>query len=247
MRPSIISFIFLCLLLGCKQTDKLTFEPLVIKENTCADCPKIAISLPKALEKNKVANSINTALEEELIMLLLFDEEIEVTSLEEAITSFKNGYLELKNRYSDETAQWEAKIDGEVTYEDDTIITIALNSYLFTGGAHGYSSKRLLNFNKKRGVELENWQLFKNSAKFQAFAEAKFREKENIPKDKSINYTGFMFERDAFYLPENIGFTAEGIKLLYNQYEVASYADGTIELVFPYNEVKKYLVNRKKS
>jgi hypothetical protein len=56
-----------------------------------------------------------------------------------------------------------------------------------------------------------------------------------------------MFEKDSFYLPENIGFTKEGVKLLYNQYEVASYADGTIELTLPYNEVKKYLSTKIKS
>jgi len=74
-----------------------------------------------------------------------------------------------------------------------------------------------LNFDKKKGLELENAELFKNSDNFQAFAEKMFRQKEAIPKDKSINYTGFMFEQDTFYLPENIGFTKEGLKLLYNK------------------------------
>ena len=50
-----------------------------------------------------------------------------------------------------------------------------------------------------------------------------------------------MFEEDAFYLPENIGFTPKGIQLLYNQYEVSSFAEGPIEVTIPYNEVKKYL------
>jgi hypothetical protein len=50
-----------------------------------------------------------------------------------------------------------------------------------------------------------------------------------------------MFEKDHFYLPENIGFTEKGIKLLYNQYEVASYADGPIELTLPYKDIRKFL------
>ena len=53
-----------------------------------------------------------------------------------------------------------------------------------------------------------------------------------------------MFERDEFYLPENIGLTENGLVLLYNQYEVASYADGAIELILPMNEVKNYLTRK---
>ena len=53
-----------------------------------------------------------------------------------------------------------------------------------------------------------------------------------------------MFEKEKFYLPNNIGFTKKGIALCYNQYEVASYADGPIVLTLPFNEVKKYLSTR---
>ena len=104
-----------------------------------------------------------------------------------------------------------------------------------------------LNFDKKKGTELENWELFKSTEKFEAFAEAKFREQEAIPKGESINHTGLMFEKDSFYLPENIGFTKDGLKLLYNPYEVASYDDGTIELVLSHSEIKKYLAKKPKS
>jgi hypothetical protein len=70
---------------------------------------------------------------------------------------------------------------------------------------------------------------------------------EKIPEGEPINSTGYMFERDTFYLPQNIGFTQDGVKLLYNEYEVASYADGPVELLLPYKEVKKYLSGRIRS
>jgi len=146
----------------------------------------------------------------------------------------------------DEPNGWEAKIKGSISYEDAKFITIILDSYLFTGGAHGYTSKRFLNFDKKKGTEMENSELFKNTEDFLVFAEEMFRKKENIPKNKSINYTGFMFEQDSFYLPENIGFTKDGLKLLYNPYEVASYTDGPIELVLPHTEIKKFLAKKPK-
>ncbi len=247
MRP-IFSFIFISvLLISCKNHDKLTFEPFVLHGDTCADCPEVSVSIPKALENTKLASTINTALEEEIISILNFDEDIAASTPEEAIASFKNGYLELKRLYTDETIGWEAKIEGQVIYEDNALLTLELNSYIFTGGAHGYSSKQFLNFDKSKGKELENRQLFIDQDDFERFAEIKFREQEKIPLDKPINHTGFMFEKDSFYLPENIGFTEKGVQLRYNPYEVASYADGPLELTLPYEEVKKYLAKKGKS
>ena len=232
---------------GCQNETKLAFEPHTFTNDTCSDCPQVSIAIPRALGQAKISKTINTALEEELISLLSFDDELEVSSIEDALKSFKNGYLELQELYDDEPTNWEAKIEGSISYEDANFITIILDSYLFTGGAHGYTSKRFLNFDKKKGIELENDELFKNTEDFREFAEEMFRRKEKIPEDKSINHTGFMFEQDSFYLPENIGFTEKGIKLLYNPYEVASYADGAIELVLPHSEIKKYLAKKPKS
>jgi hypothetical protein len=229
------------MLIGCQNEEKLTFEPFSIKSEACANCPQIEMNLPLAIGENKLCRTINIALREEVITLLHFNDEQEVSDIDTAIKSFESGFLELQEKYDDETTPWEATIDSEITYEDASLLTISLDAYIFTGGAHGYTSKRFLNFDKIKGEELENWSLFKDNLAFRDIAERHFRSKENIPLDKPINYTGFMFEQDSFYLPENIGFTEKGLKLLYNQYEVSSFADGTIELVLPYEEIQKYL------
>jgi len=247
MKTQILYLLCVISLFSCKNENTLTFEPFLLEKATCTNCPKVSIDIPKAIEKNKISGIINTALEEEIISLLLYDDEIEVASIQEAIASFKKGFHELQELYTDETSIWEATINGVISYENASIITVELNTYIFTGGAHGYTSVRLLNFNKKMGSELENEELFKNSTDFQKYAEAKFRNQENILQDIPINDTGFMFDNNSFYLPENIGYTEKGLKLIYNQYEVASYADGTIELILPYDEIKKFLILKTKS
>ena len=233
--------VLLLFLIGCKNDEKLAFEPLSIRSEACSACPEISIELPNAISQAKISKAVNAALREEIISLLLYDDTMEVTTLNQAMASFKNGYLALAKVYNDETTPWKAAINATVSFENTQLLTIELDAYIFMGGAHGYTTKRLLNFDKKKGIELENWQLFKDAANFQVFAETVFRKKEAIPLDKSINHTGFMFEQDSFYLPENIGFTQEGIKLLYNQYEVASFADGAIEIILSHDEVKNYL------
>lgn len=237
----------LTILVGCQEENQLTFETLDLDETRCSECPEVVIRIPQAVEKSKIGQTINTVLEEEIIEILNFDDEVDASSIKEAVKSFSQGYWELKKLYPEEATLWEAKIEGEVSYEDDAVLTIELDSYLFTGGAHGYGSKRYLNFDKAKGEELENWQLFQDRKDFEAFAERKFRAQENIPPDGPINSTGFMFENDSFHLPENIGFTQKGIKLLYNPYEVASYADGPIEVILPFEDIAPFLAKKARS
>ncbi|MBC8766659.1 DUF3298 and DUF4163 domain-containing protein [Arenibacter sp. BSSL-BM3] len=236
------AYLFIVLFLwNCKNDERITFEPIEFTSENCTNCPKVTIHIPKALDESPISATINNSLQEEVISMLIYDDEIEATNIEEAIQSFKNGYLELKKIYPDEPVGWEADIEGKVTYEDKNILTIQVNSYSFTGGAHGFSSTRFLNFDKAKGLELENMELFKDSLEFQNFVEGKFRAQEKIPATGSVNATGFMFEDDEFHLPQNIGFTQEGLQLFYEQYEVASYADGPIILTLSYKEIKPYL------
>lgn len=240
MRPFILCLLFFCLL-SCGRSKTMDMEMLSINSKNCAACPEVKISIPEAQGRAKIDATVNTALSEEIISLLTFEDSLEVRTLDEAITSFRKGFEHIQRIYPDETPGWKAEIFAEVSYEDEHWLSIRLNTYTFTGGAHGYGSVRFLNFDKKKGAELESWELFRNRDDFVRFAEAKFREQEKIPDNKPINSTGFMFEEDQFYLPENIGLEASGIKLLYNQYEVASYADGPIELVLPYSDVQQFL------
>ncbi len=243
MKSPFAYFLLVIMLIGCKNEHQLTFSKKKLLAEECKGCPKVSIEIPEVLERSRVAQNINNAISEEIISTLLFEEkeELEVATIDDAIKSFNEGYVEITKLYDDEGENWEAKINGKVTFEDKTLLTIILDSYLYTGGAHGYTSKRFLNFDKKKGVELENWQLFSDRDGFRKLAEAKFRLQENIPVDESINHTGFMFEQDSFYLPENIGLTKKGVKLLYNQYEVASFADGPIEVILSFDEASKYL------
>jgi hypothetical protein len=238
-----INYLVLAVMLaaGCGKEEKLAFEEQVYTSEPCSDCPEISVQIPQALDNRKVSKSVNNALIEEVISLLAYDEEEEVNDINAALLSFKNGFRKLQDEFPDETIPWEANINAEITYENKDLLSIGLTSYIFTGGAHGYGSTRFLNFEKGSGRELESKDLFKNRKKFIEFAESQFRIQQNIPPDNAINSTGFMFEQNEFYLPENIGFTETGLKLLYNPYEVASYADGAIELTIPYKEIRRYL------
>ncbi|MEO9894291.1 DUF3298 domain-containing protein [Aurantibacter sp.] len=243
MKTPSIYIVILVLLIGCKNEDKLTLAPQIFSGENCEGCPQISINIPQVLEETRLAENINSSISNEITSILLFEDTDNSQSytIEEGIEAFKKEHREITKLYQDEVETWEATIEGDVSYEDKNMLTIILASYLYSGGAHGYESIRFLNFEKKTGKKLKNYELFKDEEAFKNLAEKAFRKAEGIAENKSINATGFMFEGETFYLPENLGFTKEGIKLLYNQYEVASYADGPIEIIIPYESAKSHL------
>ncbi len=236
-------YLFLLFLLsaGCGKEEKLVFEERLYQSENCSACPEILVKVPVALDKRKISETVNNTLKEEVISLLAFEEDQQPEDIPEAVASFRKGFEKLQHEFPDETVPWEANIEARVSFENKDLLSIGLTSYIFTGGAHGYGATRFLNFKKKSGQEFDNFELFDNHKKFVDFAETQFRVQQNIPPDQPINSTGFMFEGNEFYLPENIGFSENGLKLLYNPYEVASYADGTIELLLPYAELTRFL------
>lgn len=244
MNRSIIAFVFTFLLLACEKDSQLAFEHQVFDGGPCTACPKIRIEIPRALTKRKIGQTINNALTEEVISQLAYEEYQNAATIPSAIESFKNGYRDLQQKFPEEYAPWEATIHAKVSFENKDLISISLTSYIYTGGAHGYGSTHLLNFDKDSGRELETEELFSDWEGFMKLAESQFRTQHQIAKGQAINSTGFMFESDTFYLPENIGYTESGLMLLYNPYEIASYADGVIELELPYKKVENMLVVR---
>ncbi|WP_405412118.1 DUF3298 and DUF4163 domain-containing protein [Maribacter sp. Asnod1-A12] len=242
-----LTYLLICfLIIACNNKNSLSFESITIATDSCENCTSVQIEIPQATENTKLAKTINTALTGEIIALLNFDEESNAQNLNEAKEAFVNDYEELNGKFPEESMPWEATIKGDITFENNQIITIKLESYIYTGGAHGYGTNRFLNFDKITGKELYQEDLFNNLDEFRAYAETLFRKQENIPAQGSINNTGFMFETEQFYLPDNLGYTENGLLLFYEPYEIASFADGPITLTISYTEANSFLKHQQK-
>jgi len=232
--------LFFCLA-GCEEETKISFLPKAISPQTCDDCPVINIILPEAVPENESTSKINNEIAHYIIDLLSFNESEAPETIDKAVLTFNNEYSNLKQDSPEDIVGWEANINGQVTYADTHMTSIRFEHYLFTGGAHGYSGITFLNFDLKTGEPMEKDEIFRDIISFKSVVEKKFRQQENIPAGESINSTGFMFEDDVFVLPENIGFTEQGIEIIYNPYEVNVYSEGSITLLIPYEEVREYL------
>lgn len=234
------------LILSCnKDAPELSFDELNIEqvsELNCnpeeENCTFIGIKVPWAMGKDTRSNLMNSHIEDHVIKMIDYQDYEDLESLESLAQTFIDDYEISAKEFPEYNIPWEAYVEGEITYQSEKLISIQFDVALFTGGAHGYTSVTYLNFDPETGRLVSNEELF--SQDFKDFAEVRFRKKNDIPENESINSTGLFFEDDEFQLPQNIGFHPNKVVLIYNSYEIASYSEGNIQLVFKMEEAKKY-------
>jgi hypothetical protein len=240
MKNTFFLLLFL-LLASCASDTGLEMRPLEFSGEICDTCPVVRVSIPEAVNGHQLGRNVNTAIREEILELLDYDEERDAQDIPGAIAAFQQGFQQMQREFPEELTGWEASVKAFKSYEDSNVLSIQMDTYIFTGGAHGYPATTYLNFSKKTGEELDAEELFAEPGAFSEFAEAAFRKQYDIAPEAPINSTGFMFDENGFSLPQNIGLTTEGLILHYNPYEAASYADGALILRFPLSGVSSYM------
>lgn len=223
--------------ISCNQEVDLTFSETNFSFNKNAI---IEINVPNADGTNTVSKAINSAIENFIVNTIDFSEDsLTNVSLNEAVKKFDSIYIAFKDDFEENTLVWEALIDGEVTYQSPALTCIAINSYLNTGGAHGNMTISFLNFDPQTGQLLHLDDHIKNPSGLVKLAEKYF----NLELQESSDEEGFddYFFGEGFHLPANIGFSDDGVILLYNVYEIAPYSEGVIEFTIPFEEALPYL------
>ena len=219
---------------SCNDIVTINFSELLLEFNKNA---VVEINIPKADGAFLASNNINSTIENHIANMLNFsEEESDTISLEFAISKFDKEYESFQSDFEESALVWEALFDGEVTYHSPMVITIAINSYLNTGGAHGNLNITLFNFETSTGKLLSNDELISDFPSFSKIAEKHFKEYTNTQEE-----LGDYFFGEGFHLPANIGFNEEGVLLCYNVYEIASYAVGVTEFTIPFEEVEDFL------
>ena len=214
----------------------IVFSTVEVENNYDAE---IVVTLDKATGTNQLAKTINNQIETSIITSISPDDGHD--NLNDVLESFNAEYLKFKSEFPDESdPKWEMFIETEKTYQSNEIISIALSIYEFKGGAHGNDQINFLNLNATTGEVIENNQLVNDSLKLKEIAKTYFIE-ELKASSNDINLEDYFYGK-AFQLPENIGLGEEGLIMLYNTYEIASYAQGYTEFVIPFEALDSILL-----
>lgn len=113
---------------------------------------------------------------------------------------------------------------------------LAIDSYIYTGGAHGmpYREYFIFDSNTHQQLTLDDILLPNQKKQFEKLAYNAYKQwvRDNIEQDIQS------YEQNwKFFLSENITFTDKGIDLLYQPYDIAAYAYGMPMLSISYEQL----------
>jgi len=233
------------LFLSCKKDIVYEFEYEIIQEDIMPDCaiqscPQVSVSLLKIQKPLSVSMNVKGILEKDIIQILE-EEGQESQDIAQAMANYINN---IQTGYPEETSIAglnEVTITTEVASTSNILLSVVLDYYKYSGGAHGYGEVYYYNFNPQTGALYSGVSYFKNKEAFLNLAKSKFLKKYNLRDSDALSSKGFFFKDDKFHLPKQIGFTDAEIILLYNPYEIAPYSEGQIELRIPKKEATRFL------
>ncbi len=136
---------------------------------------------------------------------------------------------------------WFYKLEISVPRNNKQILTLAGMSDEYTGGAHGMHTEWFTNIDRATGKTLQLPDVVVNLHALAQLNEQYFKKEKGITAEQPIKDAGLLIEGDTLPLPGNFTFTATGLWLQYNLYEVMSYADGMIGYNIPYSELNAIL------
>jgi len=227
---------------GSVQLDVIHFE----KQLDCDEdkaCATMKLHFPKVRKagNKKLANAINATINKNLLEMLnelaTNPDEADANSIETATAAFFDSFGEDGEPYGQ---MWSNEIDWDIYYNRHSILSFGLNKYYYTGGAHPNYMSLHFNFDLNKGEKIKLDDLFEGDYEtlLLKLAEKELRLQQDIPANAPLS--DFIFETELT-LNENFYISSEGITFVYDPYEIAPYAVGTITLPIAFKDIKKII------
>lgn len=160
---------------------------------------------------------------------------------------FSNYLSDNKNVTADELKEFGQSYNNayiktvQVIYSDKKLLSLAAQTYTYTGGAHGSAVSSYLNFDIQRKKQLRYSDIFRSGTDdaVQKSIEKYFRIQHKLKPNQSLQDAG-LFE-NTIPPTKNLYLTTAGVVFCYQQYEIGPYAMGQIEIFVPIHELKPLL------
>lgn len=217
---------------------QLSIETHKAMEGNCKsdDCTHILLEIPVLKGGDpKVSEAINNFTQDEIreAVKARLPEPQGNIPIDVMCESFIEGYKLFLLEFPDSEQKWYLEILGDSSIIGDDYYTLMLRHSEYLGGAHGTAFTRLQSFDLKTGNQIDFAGRFDMRVVGKE-AEKRFREANKLTPEADLNDAGFLFKDGKFTLPENMGLTPDGLLLIYNSYEVASFAQGATRILIPY-------------
>ncbi|MBB2149004.1 DUF3298 and DUF4163 domain-containing protein [Pedobacter gandavensis] len=181
---------------------------------------------------------LNQLLEQKTIAAIQNPDDKKVETYQQVADAFIKDYENLRDTEGT-VAAWFLDAETKVLTDQPDYIGLEYSLVNYAGGAHPNSNMIYWNLNPKTLQEITLESLINEGSMPQlvTIAEKIFRKNEKLSPTASLKDTYF-FENDKFNLNRNFTITKEGLKFLYNPYEIKAYAYGSTELIIPFSDLK---------
>jgi len=198
------------------------------------DCKIVDISYPIFESQPALNDSINKRIQK------IYTTETSYESVSGMVQGFMADYRNFKADPNFNNRRY-TLISKTKVLTNNQLLGLMIESYIYTGGAHGGTFHGFINWDTQARKQLSIYDVLKPDThdSLQVIAEKIFRKNEGISSTEPLKQ--YFFEDDKFVLNENYLFTSEGIKYLYNEYEIKPYSSGRTELLIPYDSIRSLL------
>jgi len=185
---------------------------------------------------------LNAFLKNKILMLSQMGEKGPEGSYQELAGNFIKEFDAFQAENQDRIQTWFLDAKANVLKQHPGYLPLQYTFVTYAGGAHPNSMFTYINYDvrNKKEILLTDLIVEDGMAKLTAAAERIFRKNEKLAPDASLK-DQYFFENDIFKLNDNFTLTKEGLKFLYNPYEIKAYVFGTTELLIPYSDLTDIL------
>ncbi len=171
------------------------------------------------------------------------------------ISQYVTDYKEIEKDYEEQLKLFNLKdgpeipiysyqktVGTSIPFSNENIISFIANSWEYTGGAHGAGITNANVIDVKTGKLLEEKDIFNDNTQgdITNLILKKLAENYEVSSPKDLVSAGF-FNVEDIHPNNNFMADDKGITYIYNQYEIAPYSMGVIEVFLPYEEIGSFI------
>lgn len=216
---------------------------LLEKSTSPAATVDLLLLLPKPYANAAPVDSVNAVIYREFFGLDSAVGDPQVKMKESKELFFRNYRKANADIYREGASSfdWEKSKAVRIQYNENQILSMEFFDYGNTGGAHGLSISKFIVISLQDGHTIRLDEIFRPdyTNDLRDILNVQVRKQYEIKDGKDLRDAGFFVENleptANFYLNK------DGIGFFYNQYEVAPYAMGPVDVFVPYHLINKIL------
>lgn len=199
-------------------------------------CLRFELKIPTS-ESLELVKGIEDSIREFAFRHPTTGELLDEKTLKSAINTM---YEEAVKENPDNDMRWFIAREAKVISRTEKAVCVSYFESSYLGGAHPNSFTIYKVYNPVNGRRQALSHLFDVSElkKMRVLAEQKFRKQQGMNDTSTYAYNGYWFTGNRFELTDNAALTDSSVIFLYNPYDIASYAQGSISLEIKFAEIK---------